>query len=636
MATLPLTLVAAKAAGAFDASVGINIHPAYPGTEYADVQAWLPKLLGGGYQHIRTDWWIGDDANDKVIETIAAAGIKVLITADWLYRYNVEPAQAVQYLVNRPQLAASIYEIAGPNEVNANYAGWQSTLKPFMQSLYTAFKANPVTAHILVVAPNFDNEQDPTLPPKVGDMSQHVDEGDIHGTNGGDAQTDPYFAQVMPAARVLAGPTKPLVNTEGGYSYGTDSTAQGHGVPLPPAAVLTDVMHYYLEDFAHEIVHSDIYQLVNGNPNGDWGDRFGLLNDDYSPTPVYNAVKALTDLLRDPGAGAPAPGSLAFALNGADANTRSILLQKTDGSFWLAVWEQAQVFEYTTDDAHKLPVANAPVSLSLQLGSAASGAVYLPESGSTATVATFVASSAIAFAASPSVTLVQIKPAADMLVLHMSEDAYQGNANFTLAVDGQKVGDTYVIGAMHTAGSAQDIALTGNWGAGAHNVAISFINDAWGGSAATDRNLYVNGIDYDGTAFAATAAMYSNGTRSFALGGGAATTAPAADKLVMHLAEDAWHGNAQFAVTIDGQRMAAPQEVTALRSAGAQQDFTFSGNFGAGPHTVGVAFVNDAWGGSAATDRNLFVGGIDFDGHHYGTGVTGLFVQSSASFVTAG
>src|ERR1700757_2325621 len=27
---------------------------------------------------------------------------------------------------------------------------------------------------------------------------------------------------------------------------------------------------------------------------------------------------------------------------------------------------------------------------------------------------------------------------------------------------------------------------------------ISFINDAWGGTRSTDRNLYVNGVDYDG------------------------------------------------------------------------------------------------------------------------------------------
>ena len=30
-------------------------------------------------------------------------------------------------------------------------------------------------------------------------------------------------------------------------------------------------------------------------------------------------------------------------------------------------------------------------------------------------------------------------------------------------------------------------------------VAVNFLNDAWGGTPATDRNLYVNAITYNGT-----------------------------------------------------------------------------------------------------------------------------------------
>jgi beta-glucanase (GH16 family) len=40
--------------------------------------------------------------------------------------------------------------------------------------------------------------------------------------------------------------------------------------------------------------------------------------------------------------------------------------------------------------------------------------------------------------------------------------------------------------------------VLGNWAAGNHNVQVDFLNDAWGGTAATDRNLYVDGATYNG------------------------------------------------------------------------------------------------------------------------------------------
>jgi hypothetical protein len=44
------------------------------------------------------------------------------------------------------------------------------------------------------------------------------------------------------------------------------------------------------------------------------------------------------------------------------------------------------------------------------------------------------------------------------------------------------------------------------------------LNDAYGGSAMTDRNLYVNGIAMDGTPIAgATAALFDTSTQHFSV-----------------------------------------------------------------------------------------------------------------------
>jgi hypothetical protein len=48
--------------------------------------------------------------------------------------------------------------------------------------------------------------------------------------------------------------------------------------------------------------------------------------------------------------------------------------------------------------------------------------------------------------------------------------------------------------------------------------------------------------------------------------------------------------------------------------AGDWQDISFSGDFGAGEHEMELDFVNDAFGGKAGLDRNLYVDGLTVDG----------------------
>jgi hypothetical protein len=73
------------------------------------------------------------------------------------------------------------------------------------------------------------------------------------------------------------------------------------------------------------------------------------------------------------------------------------------------------------------------------------------------------------------------------------------------------VGGTLTTTASHAAGQTQDITLTGSFGFGAHEIAVKFIDDAYGGSAATDRNLYVHQISYDGQVQAGSLAANSEG-----------------------------------------------------------------------------------------------------------------------------
>ena len=214
-----------------------------------------------------------------------------------------------------------------------------------------------------------------------------------------------------------------------------------------------------------------------------------------------------------------------------------------------------------------------------------------------------------------------------VLDLALSEDAWQGDAKFTVSVDGVQVGGVRTVSTLHASGLDEHVKLTGPWAAGTHLVQMSFINDAYGGSAATDRNLYVDSIAYDGSVCAnSSAVLLSNGTRNFTVGNTTPTISAPPRALTLHMSEDAWQGDAAFKISIDGKLVDTSHVVTASHRLGSAQDFTFTGDLAAGSHDVAITFLNDAYGGSPQTDRNLYVDSIDFGSRSF----------AGATFYTAG
>ena len=87
----------------------------------------------------------------------------------------------------------------------------------------------------------------------------------------------------------------------------------------------------------------------------------------------------------------------------------------------------------------------------------------------------------------------------DTLTISVSEDAYNGDAQFTVSVDGQQLGSALTATASHAAGQTATMTFTGSFGMGAHTVAVTFLNDAYSGIG-QDRNLYLDGVSFNGTA----------------------------------------------------------------------------------------------------------------------------------------
>jgi len=208
----------------------------------------------------------------------------------------------------------------------------------------------------------------------------------------------------------------------------------------------------------------------------------------------------------------------------------------------------------------------------------------------------------------------------DTLVLRMSEDAYLGDAQFTLSVDGVQQGGVLTTTASHATGQSQAFTVLGSYGSSAHTVTVNFLNDAYGGSADKDRNLYLSGATINGAAIASSAInAEANGPHSFSFTGTQTTTTVPSpttpmNTLVLKVSGDSYLGSPHFIVTVDGKPVGGTLTTTASHAAGQTQDVTLTGSFGAGPHDVAVKFIDDVYGGSPAADRNLYVHQISLDG----------------------
>lgn len=224
----------------------------------------------------------------------------------------------------------------------------------------------------------------------------------------------------------------------------------------------------------------------------------------------------------------------------------------------------------------------------------------------------------------------QIAPQIDTITFNVSEDAWQGDAQYTVSVDGAQIGGVRTATASHAAGASQAVTLSGqfsDFGTGLHRIGINFLNDAYGGSNATDRNLYVDSLAFDGRAAQpAGASFFSSGSMEFVV-----PQLPAPAALTLLLSEDAFQGDAQYSIAVDGQAVGSGS-VTAAHAAGTSQAVNLSAALGAGMHDLALSFLNDAYGGSSDTDRNLYLIGLQVNGAAVPDATASLFSTGTQHF----
>jgi hypothetical protein len=201
----------------------------------------------------------------------------------------------------------------------------------------------------------------------------------------------------------------------------------------------------------------------------------------------------------------------------------------------------------------------------------------------------------------------------DTLALQVSEDAWEGNAQFTVSVDGKQIGGTQTATASHSAGQTQTFDVLGTFAAGSHTATVDFLNDAYGGSSATDRNLYVTGATIDKTVVsAATLSERIGGPQSFTF------IVPAT----------AASGSDTVTVNHPANLAAAVQTITGTETAPSQSVFLDWRTYG-GPPVIGAS----DWVQATVQSNGQFSATVDVD--HPGTLSTMYYHTGSGPVVAA-
>ena len=396
-------------------SIGVNLHLGYDNRIYNEFPKIKAGLLDLGIRHYRDA--LENPAFKQFVKArhneLGRAGLRGTFLASLPIEQNLAAADLV---------SESLEAFEGQNEILNIYVKWddakRDAARQHHRDLYKAVKDSPRWRSFPVIGPSavgFEGWK------ALGDLSAWMDIGNAHAYPLGPAPAVPesgYFKEMEGA--VLVAPGKALMVTETGYQTGQNKEGNQR---VSLAASGKYAPRLFLENFNRGILRSFWYELINQGEAEDQGQEsnFGLLNHDFSLKPSGLAVKNLISLLAESKYNATTrqwespdptfkPGALDYTLSGDTTNVHSTLLQKTNGKFYLCLWQE--VASYNHDNEVEADIAVPPAKVSLQLAAPiASAALYSPTRDAKASPLAVVQNE-IALSVPDEVVIVEVTPRA--------------------------------------------------------------------------------------------------------------------------------------------------------------------------------------------------------------------------------
>ncbi|MDQ3586773.1 MAG: hypothetical protein M3375_00235 [Actinomycetota bacterium] len=351
-------------ARAFIDSIGVNTHLHYADTAYAHYPMVRKRLRELGVKHIRDVLVANIPYQPRRLEDLARLGIKANLIAHKPAMGYGSAFLKEQIAVLRGRARAATESVEGPNEYdNKGDPNWVAALRDYQRHLYRAVRSDPELDALPVLGPSL---VPPSSHTSLADISAHLDRGNIHSYPGGQPPHLASFGRTLDEtledARINSG-RAPVMATESGYHNAT--AGNNEHPPASERAAGIYIPRLFLEYFRRGVERTYLYELIDENPDPDGADpeqHFGLLRNDFSPKPAYVALKNLIALLSDR-PDKRMTGSLRHRLEGETEGIEQLLLKGSDGSFYLALWQSASVFDIERREDLRPPARTVTVRL---------------------------------------------------------------------------------------------------------------------------------------------------------------------------------------------------------------------------------------------------------------------------------
>lgn len=351
-------------------SIGVNTHWGYDDTPYYQEYDTVRTLLGElGIRFIRDridelDWRRNMDWYDRYgVRLLGAVGLNDYSTGG----IDVDALPAFLDAVRSRYGTERLIGILGENEWDLSTdnlgnrkptAVWTAEWWAAQQAIYDSVKADPVLRQLPVVAGPLAHDNQLKY---LGNISAVADIGTDHpypGHNGLPYQVDGgrNIQDVVDEVQQAMDNDRPIWFTETGY----ERPASGGGDPnriyyISPAARAKYYPRLLANHFRNPgIEKTFIYELLSFRPDNPWG----LINYDFSKDDAFYSIRNLIQLCGEarwdiatlkwvePPAYKPIP--LAYDLLGDLDDIERLLLQKSDGTYLLLLWQEVRSFDNET------------------------------------------------------------------------------------------------------------------------------------------------------------------------------------------------------------------------------------------------------------------------------------------------
>lgn len=359
--------VRAMAVDTFIQTLAVDTHVNYTDGAYANVHNVADDMNWLGIHHVRDFTPVAAVPFSSYVY-LAQRGIKF----NFLTGANFEESIANAVKLNTA-VPGSIAAIEGFNEIDnfpVAYKGLTGAAAGLaaQRELYARVRATPELAGVPVYDVTGYN------PKSVETRTDSADYANAHfyPQNGEQPSWNANGDKWMAAALYVGEKFQlPLVITEFGYFSMPQSGWYMLGVDEPTQA--KGILNGYLDAAAAGVKRLYIYELLDQKPdpqNKSAEMHYGLFRNDNSPKPAAQAIRNLTTMLNASvphRASAAASNTLTYSLRDMPVSANSLLLQKKDGRFVLALWNETLIWDRATGK----PLTAAPARVEIDFGTQA-------------------------------------------------------------------------------------------------------------------------------------------------------------------------------------------------------------------------------------------------------------------------